>query len=223
MEPKKNPNQDLSQWRGVLTNLGLTLSISAVLVAFEWKAKEDKPLLSITEKNSSWENDFIPPITFTPPPPPPSIQPNIKIIDDSEKIDQKDYPLLDIDLPISEPVITVTLKEPPYEDKASEVVDFSEEMASFEGGMKAWYLYLRTNLNYPKMEQKLGLEGTVIVRFVINTDGTIQDVEVIRSAGEGLDKAAMTVIKNSPRWIPGKNGGRPVRSRMTIPIKFKLN
>ena len=108
-------------------------------------------------------------------------------------------------------------------ETAPEIVDFTEVSASFKGGMEAWYEYLKSNLKYPRQEQKLGIEGTVIVRFVINTDGSIQDVEIVRSASEGLDQAAMAVIKNSPNWNPGKNGGRAVRSRMTIPIKFKLN
>lgn len=223
MELKKNPSKDLSNWKGALTNLGLAMSIGAVLVAFEWKAEEEKPLLSFNNENTSWENDFIPPITFTTPPPPPSIQPEIEIVDNSEEIDVKDLPLINIDLPVGEPLITVDLDEPPVKEVAPEIVDFTEEMASFKGGMEGWYEYLKSTLRYPRLEQKLGIEGTVIVRFVINTDGSIQGVEVVRSAGEGLDEAAMNVIKNSPKWNPGKNAGRPVRSRMTIPIKFKLN
>ncbi len=221
MEFKKNPSKDLSKWKGSLTHLGLAMSIGAVLVAFEWKAYEESPLLTITNQNTNWEEDFLPPITFVTPPPPPIIPPQIKVIDDSEIIDQLEFPTIDIDLTENEPISPIELEEPPKEI-APEIVDFTEVMASFKGGMEAWYNYLKLNLKYPRQEQKLGIEGTVIVRFVINTDGSIQDVEIVRSASEGLDQAAMTVIKNSPNWNPGKNGGRPIRSRMTIPIKFKL-
>ena len=221
MEHKKNPSKDLSKWKGALTHLGLAMSIGAVLVAFEWKAYDESPLLTITDQNSNWEEDFIPPITFVTPPPPPVVPPQIQVIDNAVKIDQVEFPNIDIDLPSNEPITAIELEEPPKEI-APEIVDFTEVMASFKGGMEAWYNYLKTNLKYPRQEQKLGIEGTVIVRFVINTDGSIQDAEIVRSASEGLDQAALAVIKNSPNWSPGKNGGRAVRSRMTIPIKFKL-
>jgi periplasmic protein TonB len=223
MELKKNPSKDLFKWKGTLTNLGLAMSIGAVLVAFEWKAYEENPLITITDQNSHWEEDFLPPITFVTTPPPPVIPPQIKVIDNSVDLDQLEFPIIDIDLPGNEPIVAITLGDPPIIDKADEIMDFTEEMASFKGGMEGWYAYLKANLKYPRQEQKLGIEGTVILRFVINTDGSIQDVEVIRSASEGLAQAAISVIKNSPNWNPGKTGGRPVRSRMTIPIKFKLN
>lgn len=222
MENKKNPSKDLTKWRGTLTNLGLMLSIGFVLVAFEWKAYEEKPLLSITDSNSKWEEEFVPPITIASPPPPPITPPQIQVLDDQIEIDETDFPPIDIDFPEGEPIVEVSLAGPPVIDDAPEIIDFTEVQASFKGGMEAWYAYLKENLTYPKQEQRMGMEGTVIVRFVINIDGSIQDVEVVRSASPGLDLAAKKVIENSPNWNPGKNGGRPVRSRMTIPIKFKL-
>ncbi|MFC5192547.1 energy transducer TonB [Algoriphagus aquatilis] len=222
MEHKKNPSKDLSKWKGALTHLGLAMSIGAVLVAFEWKAYEDTPLITITDQNSNWEEDFLPPITIITPPAPPVLPTQIKEIDNTIKLNPQEFPIIDIDLPGNDPIAPIELEEPPKET-APEIVDFTEVMASFKGGMEAWYTYLKDNLKYPRQEQKLGIEGTVILRFVINTDGSIQDVEIVRSASEGLDQAALNVIKNSPNWNPGKNGGRAVRSRMTIPIKFKLN
>lgn len=222
MENKKNPSKDLRYWSGTLTNLGLMLSIGFVLVAFEWKAYEEKPMLFITDSNSHWEEEFTPPITITSPPPPPIVPPKLQMIDDEIEIDQVEFPPIDIDLPLGEPIVEVSLVGPPIVENAPEIVDFAEVQASFKGGMEAWYSYLKENLTYPKQEQRMGMEGTVIVRFVINIDGSIQDVEVVRSASPGLDEAAKKVIENSPNWNPGKNGGRPVRSRMTIPIKFKL-
>ena len=224
MEFKKNPTKDLSKWKGTLTHLGLAMSIGAVLVAFEWKAYEEKPLITISEQNTKWEEDFVPPITIVAPPPPPLIPTQVIILEDDQKIDQETLPDIDIDFSESEPIIDIPIgNNPPIIDKADEILDYTEEMSSFKGGMDAWYLYLKSNLNYPLNEQKLGVEGTVLLRFVINTDGSIQDVQVIRSPSEGLSHAAMTVIENSPKWNPGKSSGRPVRSRMTIPIRFKLN
>ncbi|MFN3759087.1 MAG: energy transducer TonB [Algoriphagus aquaeductus] len=222
MENKKHPHKDLLRWRGTLTNFGLMISISAVLAAFEWKAYEDKPLLDLDRDMSAWEDDFVPPITITLPPPPPVVPPQIKVIDNEVKLDPQNFPLIDIDLPNDQAIPPVILDDLPVIETAPEIVDFTEVMASFVGGMEAWYTYLKTHLKYPKQEQRMGIEGTVILRFVINIDGSIQDIEVIRSASPGLDQAAVTVIENSPKWNPGKNGGRPVRSRMTMPIRFKL-
>lgn len=222
MENKKHPHKDLLRWRGTLTNFGLMISISAVLAAFEWKAYEDKPLLDLDRDMSAWEDDFVPPITITLPPPPPVVPPQIKVIDNEVKLDPQNFPLIDIDLPNDQAIPPVILDDLPVIETAPEIVDFTEVMASFVGGMEAWYTYLKTHLKYPKQEQRMGIEGTVILRFVINVDGSIQDIEVIRSASPGLDQAAVTVVENSPKWHPGKNGGRPVRSRMTMPIRFKL-
>jgi protein TonB len=69
----------------------------------------------------------------------------------------------------------------------------------------------------------MGVEGTVIVVFVINTDGTIQDVEVLRGIGGGCDEEAVKIVKNAPKWEPGKQRGKPVRTRMRLPIRFKLS
>ncbi len=222
MEHKKNPSKDLRRWKGALTNFGLMTSIGVVLVAFEWKAYEEKPLIDFDNSQTNWEDYFSPPIMIVTPPPPPTVAPEIKVIDNSEKIEDLDLPVIDIGITDNQPILPVVIDGPPVIEQAPEIVDFTEVMASFQGGMDAWYGYLKNNLKYPKNEQRLGIEGTVFLRFVINTDGTIQDIEVVRSASPGLDQAAISVIENSPKWNPGKNGGKPVRSRMTMPIRFKL-
>ena len=92
----------------------------------------------------------------------------------------------------------------------------------FPGGMEAWNEYLRKNLKYPTQARRMGIEGTVYVVFVVNTDGTVQDVELLRGIGGGCDEEALRVVKGAPKWTPGKQRGRPVRVRMRLPIRFKL-
>ncbi|WP_111670510.1 energy transducer TonB [Algoriphagus litoralis] len=222
MELKKNPGSDLRRWYGPIFNLGLILSVSTVLVAFEWKAYEDKPLITIPDGDSNWDIDIIP-ITIQEPPqaPPPLIAPEIKVIDNSVKID--DIANIDINYPVNDEIPEIKLESAPVIEKADEILDFTEVQAEFQGGMDGWYAYLKSNLSYPKQPQRLGIEGTVFLRFVINTDGSIQDVQVVRSVDPYLDKAAVEVIQNSPKWKSARHHGKPVRSRMTIPIKFKLN
>jgi len=222
MELKKNTGSDLRRWYASFFSLGLIISVSTVLVAFEWKAYEDKPLLDITKKNTMWETDVIPITIHTPPAaPPPVIAPKIILIDDDIELD--DDLTIDIHFPEDEKIPEIKLAEPPSIDVADVILDFTEVQAQFQGGMDAWYAYLRANLTYPKQPQRMGIEGTVFLRFVINTDGSIQDVEVVRPVDPLLDKAALEVIQNSPKWKSALHHGRPVRSRMTIPIKFKLN
>lgn len=223
MELKKNTGSDLRRWSAPLFNFGLIISVGSVLVAFEWKAKNEKPLLQLSYTNSSWESEVIP-ITIQSPPPviPPSTPVNqFEVIEDDIKIENR--LVIGIDVSEYDKIPEIKLDGPPEIETAPKILDFTEVQAQFKGGMDAWYTYLKNNLTYPKQAQKLGIEGTVIVRFVINTDGSIQDVEVVRSIDSVLDMAAIDVIQNSPEWNPAIHHGRPVRSRMTIPIKFKLN
>lgn len=223
MELKKNNRADLRRWYGTFFNLGLATSVSAVLVAFEWKAKDEKPLLELSKGTTEWNTEIIPITIQTPPPvtPPPIIPPEIKVVDNNTKIE--DAFTVDIDLSGDEIIPEIMLSEPPTKEIPDEILDFTEVQAQFQGGMDAWYKYLRSNLTYPKQAQRIGVQGTVLIRFVINTDGTVQDAEVVRPVDPALDKAAIDVILNSPTWKAARHHGVPVRSRMTIPIKFKLN
>ncbi len=223
MEAKKNRRTDLRRWQGAFFNLGLALSVGAVLVAFEWKAKDEKSPLDLSNGITEWDTEIIPITIQTPPPvtPPPIIPQDIEVVDNDTKIE--DLFTVDIDLPSNEVIPEVKLEGPPITEEPDVIMEFTEVRAEFNGGMEAWYKYLRNNLSYPKQAQRIGIEGTVIVRFVVNTNGSIQDVEVARSVDPALDQAAMDVILNSPEWKPARHNGRAVRSRMTIPIKFKLN
>ncbi|WP_026967003.1 energy transducer TonB [Algoriphagus terrigena] len=223
MELKKNIGSDLRRWQGPLLNLGLMISVGAVLVAFEWKAEEENPLLDISKGTTEWDTEIVPITIQNPPPvtPPPVSPPEIKIIDNDIKVDQ--VFTIDINPNEAEIIPPVELAGPPTVEVADEILDFSEVPAEFAGGMDAWYKYLRGNLNYPRQAQRMGIDGTVLVRFVVNTDGGIQDVEVVRQVDPALDKAAMDAVLNSPNWKAARHHGKPVRVRMTIPIKFKLN
>jgi TonB family protein len=108
------------------------------------------------------------------------------------------------------------------EGKVDIVFDTVETQPNFPGGINGWNKYLSENMIYPTQARRMGVEGTVIVVFVINTDGSIQDVEVLRGIGGGCDEEAIKVVKNSPKWEPGKQKGKPVNTRMRLPIRFKL-
>ncbi len=99
----------------------------------------------------------------------------------------------------------------------------SETKAKFIGGDKAMTNYLTKKLVYPRAAQEEGIEGTVIVKFVVNKDGSIIDIEVVQSVHPILDKEAVRIIRTMHHWIPAKMGDRPIRTKQILPIKFKLN
>lgn len=107
-------------------------------------------------------------------------------------------------------------------ESANAVFDVVEEQPNPAGGMSGWNNYLTRNLQYPAQARRMGIEGTVIVVFEIHTDGSIDNVEILRGIGGGADEEAVRVVQNSPKWKPGKQRGREVITRMRLPIRFKL-
>ena len=105
---------------------------------------------------------------------------------------------------------------------SNEVFDVVETKPNPPGGMAGWNKYLSENLRYPEDAQSQGIEGTVIVAFVVNTDGAVSDIEILRGIGGGCDEEVYRIVKGSPNWTPGMAGGKPVRSRMRLPLRFKL-
>ena len=102
-------------------------------------------------------------------------------------------------------------------------VEFAERMPQFIGGDKEMMSYLGRNIKYPMNAQERNIQGTVVLRFVVDKDGNITDVTVLRSLDSHCDKEAIRVVKSMPRWIPGEQNGTPVAVYFTIPVKFKLN
>ncbi len=97
-----------------------------------------------------------------------------------------------------------------------------EKMPQFPGGMEALYQYLSKNMMYPPRALYDSIEGRVYVQFIVNDDGTVSNVTVLKSLGHGLDKEAVRLIENLPKWIPGEQGGKPVSVKYNLPVSFSL-
>lgn len=121
-----------------------------------------------------------------------------------------------------EPVRSKPLYKPQPVNKNS-VYDVVEQMPSFPGGISGLRTYLNQNIRYPAEAQENCVQGRVVVSFVVGKDGHISDVTVLRSVDPSLDKEAIRVIRNMPRWTPGKQRGEPVRVRYNVPVSFRLN
>ena len=95
-------------------------------------------------------------------------------------------------------------------------------MPSFPGGPSALMQYLSSNIKYPVVAEENGVQGRVVCTFVVERDGSITDVRVVKSVDPSLDKEAVRVVKSMPKWIPGKQNGSAVRVKYTVPVTFKL-
>jgi protein TonB len=106
--------------------------------------------------------------------------------------------------------------------KESEVFTYVEQEPTFPGGEDAMMAFLGKNIKYPAQAKEAGIEGQVVVQFIVNEDGDISDVKVVRSVAGGCDAEAMRVVRSMPKWKPGKQNGRAVRVLYNLPIRFKL-
>lgn len=179
-----------------------------------------------------------------PPPPPPKIEiPQVAAavkflppkVEEDEKVQDEAPPTVDDmkDKVIStqniegETGVDNLIEEPApaqqvVEEVKEEVFLVVEEMPEFPGGQAAMMKHIASNIKYPRVAQQQGLEGRVIVNFVINSKGEVDNVEVVKGIGGGCDEEAVRVIKSLPKFKPGKQNGRPVSVKFTVPIKFAL-
>ena len=117
------------------------------------------------------------------------------------------------------PPVVVAPPPPPKEEEVFTVV---EQQPQFPGGMEALAKFLQKEVRYPEIARKAGVEGKVFVQFVVGQDGKIRDVAVVRGIGGGCDEEAIRLVNSMPPWVPGKQNGRAVSVRFSMPITFKL-
>ncbi|MBQ8832344.1 MAG: energy transducer TonB [Paludibacteraceae bacterium] len=225
MQLKKSPNASLEDKKLTYVLIGLVLVLSICYVAFEWTEKEvTKYEVTDTDFFFEEEIDIQQTTQETPPPPPPPAVQEVEVLNvveddvETETIEINTEDDKDVEVVIAPPV------EAPVEEEEEEVVFMVvETMPEFPGGQQALFKYLGENVKYPVIAQENGIQGRVICQFVVNKDGSIVDVVVVRSSGEpSLDKEALRVINSMPKWKPGKQRGKPVRVKYTVPVNFRL-
>ena len=225
MQLKKSPKASLEDKKLTYVLMGLALVLSICYVAFEWTEKEvTKYEVTDTEFFFEEEIDIQQTSQETPPPPPPPAVQEVEVLNvveddvETETIEINTEDDKDVEVVIAPPV------EAPVEEEEEEVIFMVvESMPEFPGGQQALFKYLAENVKYPVIAQENGIQGRVICQFVVNKDGSIVDVVAVRSSGEAsLDKEAIRVIKSMPKWKPGKQRGKPVRVKYTVPVNFRL-
>ena len=222
MELKKNPKLELSNYRLLIFAISLSMSIGMVLIAFEWKTVGLSSTVSLETSGTAFEEVMEVPITNQVTPPPPKVStPTIIEIPDEEEI--QEIVDINLDIEISEPVVeSLVFEDTPEEEVADEVFNVVEIMPTFPGGSAKFIEFISQNLKYPKKALRANVEGKVIVSFIVEADGNLSEIEVVKGIGYDCDEEAVRVLSSTPDWIPGQQMGRNVKVRVMLPLNFNI-
>jgi len=223
MEAKKTESADLLKKTSFFFSIGLLVTLAFVFTAFEWKQYEDSLVDLQGKSTNTFEEMLEVPPTEQPPPPAPIIQqPQIVEVPDEEEIKEDLNLKFDVEVSSETKIEEVIIAPVVEKENVDEIFSVVEESAAPKGGYPAFYKYIFDKMKYPAQARRMGIEGKVFVEFVVNRDGSIVDVKVLKGIGAGCDEEAIRVVQSAPSWTPGKQRGKPVRQKMVIPITFKL-
>lgn len=238
MQIKKSAKASLEGDKLIYVLMGFVFVLSLCFVALEWTQSDvkkfeqaDQDFLIEEEMDiQQTTQDMTPP---PPPPPAPEVPQEVEVlnvVEDDVETQSIEFSAEDNNstveiVEVKEEVKEEVKVEEDKREEADENVVFKivETMPSFPGGDAALMKYIGDNVRYPAIAQENGIQGRTICQFTVERDGSITDIQVLRSSGDAsLDKEAKRVIQSMPRWSPGKQRGKPVRVSYTIPINFRL-
>ena len=226
MERKKTNKAELESKKGIFLEIGFVITLGLVLLAFEWTTKPQKTTGFQKDDQGEIEQESVP-VTRQqqqkePPPPPPKTTEVINIVDDDVEIEDE-LVLEETEADQDTEVSIDAFAQEEEEEEEAEVFVRVENMPEFQGGgINAFRKWVQQNLDYPTIAAENGIEGTVYVRFVVDKDGSISNVQVLRSVDPSLDKEAVATVQSAPEWEPGSQRGKPVRVQFNLPIVFQL-
>jgi len=228
MEKKKNKkidNDNLQTRLGYILS-GLVIIIAFVICLMEYTkidiagASIDSSLTALDDEEIVEVNPNTPPPP-PPPPPPPAPPEEVEVLEKEDEREETQVMIIDQE---DTKNIVIEIEEEEEEEPVVETIfDVVEENPEFNGGMAKLYEYLNKNISYPEMAKENGIQGKVFVQFVVWKDGSIRDIKVVKGVHKTLDKEAIRVIKSMPKWKPGKQRGKNVNARFTLPIKFRIS
>jgi protein TonB len=226
MEIKKSEKADLENKKPIFIQIGLVLALSIMLFGFEYKSydKEVESEQTVTQGEVIEEVVMQTKQEAKPEPPPPAqaqttllniVDNNVQVTNDIE-IDASDNNTQNQEYQVVEQETTTDVAE-------AEIFSVVEESPSFPGGDEGRIKYLGENIKYPPLARESNIEGTVYIEFIVEKDGSINKPTIKRDIGGGCGDEALRVVKAMPKWAPGKQRGKPVRTQFVLPIKFMLN
>lgn len=229
MQIKKSREVELESKKPTLFLLGLAVACALVLSAFEWRSPIDQSSLGDQNINEIpiFEAEIIPP-SFQEKEKPVEKKSEhkkevSKSIIDHFKFDEMELPAEETDFPeVDDPPLVQDISVPlesSYDEKPLMIADV---MPEFPGGDSARVAFLTNTVFYPPMAKDAGISGRVYVGFTVAKNGSIEDIELKRGVGGGLDEEALKAVRNMPDWSPGFNNGHPVSVRFVMPVTFTL-
>ncbi len=231
--------------------IGLFFAIPYILSAVSDALEKEKPIDVVAELGPPPDidpNDVPPPPPPPPPTPPPPTRTTVQfvppVIKKDEEVAQEEPPEVEklletkadvgaetkqgndeappaVDENPSELDVVEEVKAPPPPDKTYELFDIQKQ-PSFPGGDRELMKFLAENIKYPPLARENNIQGKVALTFVVNKDGSISDVNILKDIGGGCGKEAIRVVGGMPKWVPGEANGNPVKVRFTLPVSFKL-
>jgi protein TonB len=223
MDVKKSPKASLEDKKVFFLMLGFVMVLSFLYIGLEW-TQSDVTVYEVNDASFLVEDelDVIQTAQDNPPPPPPPAPEVVEVLNVVENNVETQSIDISTEENNKEIVISAPVAAPIEEEEDKVIFQVVEKMPTFPGGDAELFKFLGNNVKYPVIAQENGIQGRVICQFVVNRDGSIVDVEVVRSVDPSLDKEAIRVIKSMPKWSPGQQRGKAVRVKYTLPVNFKL-
>ena len=225
MEIKKSPKADLQNKRGLLLEIGLVVSLGLVILAFWYTPKERK--IEKLDQQVEVVEEVLTEITRQdqkPPEPPKKVEVKViadllQVVDNNTKI-STEVTFTEFD-ENTEVIQQVEVVEEEIEDDQPFLV--AETMPSFQGGdLNTFRNWVQQNVRFPQIALENGIQGRVVVTFVIEKDGRLTNIEVLQTPDRSLSDEAIRVLNKSPKWSPGKQRNQPVRVKYTLPVDFRV-
>ena len=230
MEVKKSPKADLEGGIGMSILMGMIVGLDVLFVGFEWSTKDVQVVTAdegVADIIAEEEIEITRPENTPPPPPPPpapAVTEVLNVVDDDVELEQQDIISSEDDASAAqtETFVAPVVEEEEEEESAQQIFTVVEKQPEFPGGTAELFKYLSKAIKYPVIAQENGIQGRVVCSFVVNRDGSIVDIQVMRGVDPSLDKEAVRVISEMPKWKPGEQRGKPVRVRFILPVQFRL-
>lgn len=230
MEVKKSPKADLEGGIGMSILMGMIVGLAVLFVGFEWSTKDVQVVTAdegVADIIAEEEIEITRPENTPPPPPPPpapAVTEVLNVVDDDVELEQQEIISSEDDASAAqtETFVAPVVEEEEEEESAQQIFTVVEKQPEFPGGTAELFKYLSKAIKYPVIAQENGIQGRVVCSFVVNRDGSIVDIQVMRGVDPSLDKEAVRVISEMPKWKPGEQRGKPVRVRFILPVQFRL-
>ncbi len=225
MEIKKSPKADLQNKRGLLLEIGLIISLGLVILAF-WYTPKERTIEKFDQEVVVIEEDLTEITRQDQKPPEPPKKVEVKVIADLLEVVTNDTKITtevsftEFD-ENTEVIQQVEVVEEEIEDDQPFLV--AETMPSFQGGdLNTFRNWVQQNVRFPQIALENGIQGRVVVTFVIEKDGRLTNIEVLQTPDRSLSDEAIRVLSKSPKWSPGKQRNQPVRVKYTLPVDFRV-